>query len=254
MEPTRPPKNDPPPKNTDALSDQTKRQIEGLKAAVNSESDDEPDEDEEEESPQRRPRGFLFGGRRREEKKEPETYNEFWYKEPNIQIKVPKPDAELEVLLDALQASREQLETLKRSYCRSKQRRYKDISDAYYHEIKRIVNAVEALKDVLASRGDEYRVYFTDREHPDIACKRIIVDCFVASSLYGCDACETDRLRYFRDVYLARNAFGRRFIRFYYSTLGPRGAALLNDRPTLTRWTRTLLDPIVRRLPHPPAS
>jgi len=254
VEPPKPSKNTPAGKDGDALSDQTKKQIDGLRAAAGQPPVPEGNEDDGEEEEVRRPRGGFFFRARRNAPLEDEPVDQFWYKDPNIQIKIPKPDAELEILDDALQMSREQLETLKRSYCRSKQRRYQEISDAYYHEIKRIVNAIEALKDVLASRGEEYRVYFTDREHPNIACKRIILDCFVASVVYGFDAEETDRLRHFRDTRLTTTGWGRRFIAWYYRSLGPRGAALLRRHPTLRRLARSALDLIVRRLPAPPCT
>jgi uncharacterized protein YukE len=259
VEPAKPSKNAPAGKDGDALSDQTKKQIEGLRTAAGqppkADNDGEKEEegDDEEVEVQQPRRGFFFRPRR-DTVQEPETVDQFWYKDPNIQIKVPKPDAEIEVLDDALQMSREQLETLKRSYCRSRQRRYQEISDAYYHEIKRIVNAIEAIKDVLASRGEEYRVYYTDREHPSIACKRIIVDCFVASVIYGVDAAETDRLRHFRDTRLANTSWGRQFTVWYYRSLGPSGAALLRRHPMLLRMTRSALNFIVRRLPSPPCS
>ena len=260
VEPSKPSKNTPAGKDEDQLSEQTKKQIEGLRAAAGrptrkeNEEDDDNDEGSDEQENERAPRRGFFFGPRRQDPQEQEPVDQFWYKDPNIQIKVPKPDAELEVLDDALQMSREQLETLKRSYCRSKQRRYQEISDAYYHEIKRIVNAIEALKDVLASRGEEYRVYYTDREHPNIACKRIIVDCFVASVVYGIDALETDRLRHFRDTRLTKTSLGRRFTAWYYRSLGPLGARLLRRHPILRRLTRSALNLLVRRLPDPPCT
>ncbi len=256
MEPAKPSKNTPAGKDGDALSDQTKKQIEGLRAAAGQSPTPDNDEgaEDDEEVEVRRPRGGGFFFRRRFAVTEEEPVDQFWYKDPNIQIKIPKPDAELEILDDALQMSREQLETLKRSYCRSKQRRYQEISDAYYHEIKRIVNAIEALKDVLASRGEEYRVYFTDREHPNIACKRIIVDCFVASVVYGIDAPETDRLRHYRDTRLTNTPSGRRFTAWYYRSLGPFGANVLRRHALLRRLTRSVLNFVVRRLPDPPCT
>jgi uncharacterized protein YukE len=243
VEPPKSPKSNSGDKDGSNAKEQLKKQLEELRAV----GDPEEEEDEDVEALPGPVRGWFFRPR---EPKAPIEFDQYWYKDTNIQIKIPKPDTEFEILEAALQSSRDQLETMKRSYCRSKSRRYKEISDSYYHEIKRLVNAIEALKDVLASRGDEFRVYYTDREHPDVACRRIILDCFVAGVVYGRAAPETSRLRRFRDEVLASSAAGRWFVRWYYAWLGPWVAERLARSPWLTRAARRVLDPFVRQLPE----
>lgn len=179
------------------------------------------------------------------EEQELKNINEYWYKDPNINVKIPKADAPYEELENALLENRVTLETLKRTYCRSKKRQHETITNAYMHEIKRHVNAIEGIKDILAARAEDYRVYYTDREHPLEACRRIILDCFVATTLYGPQAHETNVLRLFRDVKLSTSPLGRLFIKAYYSFLGKSVSRMLHRFPSLQKVTRQFMDRLV---------
>ena len=166
-------------------------------------SGDEPVEEEapkEEQISRREQRRRERIAQQEKEDEEIKNINEYWYKDPNISVKIPKPDAPYEELEAALLENRVTLETLKRTFCRSKKRNHKIITDAYLHEIKRYVLAIEGIKDILAARAEDYRIYYTDREHPTVACRRIVLDCFIASTLYGPQAHETNVLRLYRDV------------------------------------------------------
>lgn len=187
------------------------------------------------------------------EEKEIENLGEYWYKDPNISIKIPKDDAPFEVLDNALLEMRASLETLKRTYCRSKRRdqthqQNKIITESYLHEIKRHVLAIEGIKDIMAARALDYRVYYTDREHPTIACRRIILDCFVATTLYGPEAFETNVLRLYRDAVLLRSRAGRFFTQVYYKILGPSISRMLNRHAFLIKPARWILDRIIVRV------
>ncbi|MFK7848959.1 MAG: CFI-box-CTERM domain-containing protein [Rhodothermales bacterium] len=171
--------------------------------------------------------------------------NEYWYKDPNISVKIPKPDSPYEELENALLENRVTLETLKRTYCRSKKRNHQIITDAYLHEIKRYVLAIEGIKDILAARAEDYRIYYTDREHPTVACRRIILDCFVASNLYGSQAHQTNVLRLYRDVRLSKHPIGRLFVRVYYKFLGRFVSRLLDRFTFLKKPVHAIIDRVV---------
>ncbi len=172
--------------------------------------------------------------------------NEYWYKDPNLEIKVP--DGKYDELVAALRENRETLERLKRYYCRSSRRQHPIITQSYLQEIKRHVLAIEGIKDKMAARGMDYRVYYTDRESPNEACERIIFDCFVASCLYGPEAPKTDLLRLYRDVRLSQSVLGRLAIKAYYAFAGPLIARILEKSPFLRRIARTLLDRWILRI------
>ena len=220
------------------------------------------DEDEKEDAAAKKEEGEKVKLTRREKrqleriqrsKKEDEelrNINEYWYKDPNISVKVPKPDVEYDILVTSLLDNRVTLETLKRDFCRSKRRQHKTITEQYMHEIKRHVLAIEAIKDVLAARGEDYRVYYTDREHPLEACRRIVFDCFVATTLYGPEAYETNVLRLFRDVRLKPSRAGQLFIKTYYGFAGPLMSRLLLRFPRLYHLVRPLADRVVRYVEH----
>ena len=174
--------------------------------------------------------------------------NEYWYKDPNINVKIPKADAPYEELEMALLENRVTLETLKRTYCRSKRRQHETITNAYMHEIKRHVNAIEGIKDILAARAEDYRVYYTDREHPLEACRRIVLDCFIATNLYGAQDYKTNVLRLYRDVRLSAHPAGRLFIRAYYNFLGRSISGLLDRVPFLKKPAYWFVDRIVARV------
>ncbi len=195
----------------------------------------DPPPEEEEKLSRRELRLRERKARQEKEDNEIKNINEYWYKDPNITVKIPKPDAPYEELELALLENRVTLETLKRTYCRSKKRNHKIITDAYLHEIKRYVLAIEGIKDILAARAEDYRIYYTDREHPIVSCRRIILDCFIASTLYGSQAHQTNVLRLYRDVRLSQHPFGRLFIKAYYKFLGRTISKILRRFPSLMK-------------------
>jgi hypothetical protein len=71
--------------------------------------------------------------------------------------------------------------------------------------------------------------------------------CFIASTVYGQEAPETEVLRAWRDRVLMRTVLGRGFVRLYY-VLSPRIAAFVGSRPGLLRRVRACLDALVRRV------
>jgi hypothetical protein len=201
-------------------------------------SGDEPVDPPPEEQEQLSRREIRLRERQARQQKEDEeinNINEYWYKDPNITVKIPKPDAPYAELEATLLENRVTLETLKRTYCRSRKRNHKIITDAYLHEIKRYVLAIEGIKDILAARAEDYRIYYTDREHPIVACRRIILDCFIASTLYGSQAHQTNVLRLYRDVKLSATPWGRLFIKAYYKFLGKSISRLLRAFPSLKK-------------------
>ena len=172
--------------------------------------------------------------------------NEYWYKDPNLSVKVS--DGKYEEMLSSLHENRAQLELLKRYYCRSIRRQHPIISEAYLQEIKRHVLAIEGLKDILAAKALEYRIYYTDREHPLQACERMVLDCFVASSIYGPEAPQTNVLRYYKKARLTTTVWGRMVIRVYYAFAGKMLSKILQKSVFLQGVTRRLLDRFVDRI------
>lgn len=184
--------------------------------------------------------------RARKKIEERENVNEYWYKDPNIAVKVG--DGKHDELMRSLQENRAQLELLKRYYCRSVRRQHPIISAAYLQEIKRHVLAIEGLKDIMAAKAMEYRIYYTDREHPLEACERMVLDCFVASSVYGPRAPETNLLRYYKKARLTTTVWGRLIIRIYYGFAGKFVSKLLNRSIFLQGVARTFLDRFIDRI------
>lgn len=204
---------------------------------------------EEEKSNKHSSREKRFNRRIKREKERQEklkNLNEYWYKDPNIAVKVG--DGKYEELLVKLSENRAQLELLKRYYCRSLRRQHEIISEAYMQEIKRHVLAIEGLKDILTSKAEKFRIYYTDREHPLEACERMVLDCFVASSIYGPDAPQTNLLRYYKKARLSTTVWGRLLIRIYYAFAGRLISKILQRSVYLQRVSRNLLDRFVDRL------
>lgn len=72
--------------------------------------------------------------------------------------------------------------------------------------------------------------------------------CFVATVAFGDPNCvELDVLREFRDKKLAKNIFGRFFIRWYYNN-GERLANWIESRPIVKKSVREILTKLVRKL------
>ncbi|MBX2819187.1 MAG: hypothetical protein KTR29_05870 [Rhodothermaceae bacterium] len=172
--------------------------------------------------------------------------NEYWYKDPNIAVKVS--DGKYEELLERLNENRAQLELLKRYYCRSIRRQHDIITEAYMQEIKRHVLAIEGIKDIMTSKAERFRIYYTDREHPAEACERMVLDCFVASSIYGPNAPQTNLLRYYKKARLSTTVWGRLLIRIYYGFAGRLISKVLQRSVYLQQITRQLLDRFIDRL------
>ncbi len=238
-------------KGDESLQDRFDRAMGGDTSRLPGDADDKQDEaaarekEEEVKLTRREKRQLERIKKSKKEEEELRNINEYWYKDPNIVVKVPKPEVEYEILITSLLDNRVTLETLKRDFCRSKRRQHKTITEQYMHEIKRHVLAIEAIKDVLAARGEDYRVYYTDREHPLEACRRIVFDCFVATTLYGPEAYQTNVLRFFRDVRLKPSRSGRIFIKIYYGFAGPMMSRLILRFPWLYRCVRPFADRIV---------
>ena len=213
---------------------------------------DEPEEPvEEEHIGWREKRHRERVARQEREDNELKNLNEYWYIDPNIDLKkIIKQDAPFEELEEALLQNRVELETLKRTYCRSKKRQYDTITSTYMHEIKRHVNAIEVIKDIMAARALDYRVYYTDREHPIESCRRIILDCFIASTLYGPEAHQTNVLRLYRDVRLSTHPLGRLFIRVYYKFLGRAVSKLLRRFKFLKKTAYFIVDRVIGYVEH----
>ena len=184
--------------------------------------------------------------RARQRKESLKNINEYWYKDPNIAVKVG--DGSYEELLGKLDENRAQLELLKRYYCRSLRRQHEIISEAYMQEIKRHVLAIEGLKDIMTSKAQKFRIYYTDREHPLEACERMVLDCFVASSIYGPHAPQTNILRYYKQARLSTSVWGRLIIHIYYGFAGRLISNILQRSTYLQKITRQLLDRLVDRI------
>ena len=184
--------------------------------------------------------------RKKEREEALKNLNEYWYKDPNIAVKVG--DGTYEELLGKLDENRAQLELLKRYYCRSMRRQHEIIREAYMQEIKRHVLAIEGLKDIMTSKAQKFRIYYTDREHPLEACERMVLDCFVASSIYGPEAPQTNALRYYKEARLSTSVWGRLFIKIYYGFAGKLLSKILQRFPYLQRITRNILDRVVDRI------
>ncbi len=73
-------------------------------------------------------------------------------------------------------------------------------------------------------------------------------NCFIATAVYGDPSCDQVRaLRKYRDNKLLKTMVGRVFVRSYYR-ISPVIANWLITRPVLSRYIRSILDILVRRL------
>jgi len=69
--------------------------------------------------------------------------------------------------------------------------------------------------------------------------------CFIATAAFGSPlAKQVEILRHFRDGYLLTNAFGRKFVAWYYRH-GPIAAKFIKDKPVLKAAVRTALYPLI---------
>lgn len=111
-------------------------------------------------------------------------------------------------------------------------------------------NAHKAYRDEAAiHRGNNEHDEFdarVKREHQPygpVTDKR----CFIATSVYGQEAIETERLRQWRDHSLSHKVGGVWFIETYYR-LSPYVARLLDQHEPLRALVRTMLNALLRRL------
>ena len=69
--------------------------------------------------------------------------------------------------------------------------------------------------------------------------------CYIATAIYGSyDVPEVILFRKFRDLYLDKRRWGRRFVEFYYNN-SPRIAKRLSDRKTAIKFMRIIFDKIL---------
>lgn len=71
--------------------------------------------------------------------------------------------------------------------------------------------------------------------------------CFIATSVYGADAEETQKLRDWRDDTLEPHTWGRVLIKTYYK-VSPYVLKVIEPRPRLAKLIRRVLDQLVRRI------
>lgn len=109
-----------------------------------------------------------------------------WYHDQSINISIPT-DMNKKQLLDALQKNRNNLESIKRDYWIAKKNNNQADIAVNMHEIMRVVNAIETLKNRLALTGERVPKAHRDLEHPDKACQRFRAQesCFVVTAVFG---------------------------------------------------------------------
>lgn len=71
--------------------------------------------------------------------------------------------------------------------------------------------------------------------------------CYIATSIYGIDANETQTLRDFRDNTMMKTSVGRCLISMYYN-ISPHIVKLSNGKPWMITVSRLILNKFVRRL------
>ena len=71
--------------------------------------------------------------------------------------------------------------------------------------------------------------------------------CFIATSIYGIDAAETDFLRDFRDAKLLPKWWGRPLVILYYR-VSPLIVTIIERHPTVHRHVKHKLDQLIRNL------
>lgn len=71
--------------------------------------------------------------------------------------------------------------------------------------------------------------------------------CFIATSIYGIDAAETDFLRGFRDAHLMRHWWGKRLVIIYYR-VSPFLVVIMERHPVARNYVKQQLDQMIRRL------
>lgn len=74
--------------------------------------------------------------------------------------------------------------------------------------------------------------------------------CFIATSIYGVDAPETDCLRSFRDTHLNPHWWGKCLVTLYYR-VSPMIVRVIKRNPLVRRYVTTSLDHLIRCLSRP---
>jgi hypothetical protein len=93
------------------------------------------------------------------------------------------------------------------------------------------------------NRGTKVHQAAYEQSRPDE--KRVDKRCFIATSVYGVDAIETEHLRCIRDRYLMPNSVGMFLVRMYYGA-SPRIAQACEESERLRRAVRVVLDLVVK--------
>lgn len=71
--------------------------------------------------------------------------------------------------------------------------------------------------------------------------------CFIATSIYGIDAAETDFLRDFRDTQLIAHWWGKRLVTIYYR-VSPLIVIIIKRHPAVRRHVKQQLDQLIRHM------
>jgi hypothetical protein len=129
-----------------------------------------------------------------------------------------------------------------------------------YHTISEIVAAVYCEQKVVFDREHGDATPLTVRrkalhgtfEHQRFALEgrtRAVIDkrCFIATSIYGIDAPQTNLLRTWRDSVLIKSRAGRLFV-FCYYRLSPFVVPMIDRSAWLKKLTRSCLNLIISRL------
>jgi len=137
----------------------------------------------------------MAEGKRTEQK----AGGDAWYVDESINVTVPT-EMQQDDLLRALGENRTNLESLKRDYYAAISRKAEGRTIfMYFHEIMRVVNAIEVIKNRLVLTGGG-KVPFSDFdiEHPDHACERFRREgssCYVVTAVFGARSRESFQVR-----------------------------------------------------------
>lgn len=130
-----------------------------------------------------------------EKKTEQTASRDAWFIDKSINVSIPA-DMGREELLRTLNDNRANLENLKRDYCNAKNSNADQRKVLMYlHEIMRVVNAIEVIKNRLVlTGGQQVPLSDLDIEHPDDACNRFR-KCYVITAAFGENSNEAIRVK-----------------------------------------------------------